>query len=82
MSDRIMVSDLSRPPEPLDAPTAAEARAAIDALLRDLDALTVVVGIAARAWSRLDFDDRREIGRRWPALANALIAAEQRDGAP
>lgn len=80
MTDRIMMNDPPQPPRPPDRPTVAAARAAIDVLLRDLDTLGVAVANTARAWNRLDFDDRREIGRRWPDLANALIAAEHRAG--
>jgi hypothetical protein len=56
----------------------SEAHHAIDTILEDYAATEVLLVVVRRAWTGLTFDDRREVGTRWPALADALLRVEGR----
>lgn len=50
---------------------------ALEMLISDLDQTNSLIAATAQPWSRLSFDDRREIGERWPELADGLVGVER-----
>lgn len=57
-------------------PTRDDAALSLQRVIDRLDRYEVMLDLIVGRWTDLDFDDRREIGARWPHLAAVLVEAE------